>query len=267
MKTSQQLMIVGAIIVLAGFYFLGRTTPNASNTEVKHQHQEVQKFDIEAFEKQAYTNLEPAQADIPKQLLATNTYQSLDSLSGFWAKAKQASLSGKYKAAAANLENTEKSLTFAAQYLIDLYNKEQDTLQRVYQAGLASEVLTKLIAKDTNNENAKVALAQSYIDGAGETMKGVFMLRDIATKNPKNLQAGITLGRMAIQSGQFDKAITRLDNLSKIYPENSEILYHLAEAYKSQGNTAKAKELLNKCKLIVKNPNFSKEIDDYIKTF
>ena len=93
------------------------------------------------------------------------------------------------------------------------------------------------------------------------------MLREVAQADPSNLAAGITLGRLAVQSGQFDKAITRLEKLLIAHPKNTEAMYFLAESYKGQGNTAKAKELFNECKKIVNNPNFTKEIDDYIKTF
>jgi tetratricopeptide (TPR) repeat protein len=44
-------------------------------------------------------------------------------------------------------------------------------------------------------------------------------------------------------------------------------MYFLAEAYKNQGNKQKAIELFEKCKSIVNNPDFSKEIDQYISTF
>jgi hypothetical protein len=49
--------------------------------------------------------------------------------------------------------------------------------------------------------------------------------------------------------------------------KEKEILYFLAEAYKGKGNTSKAKALFNECKQLVNNPDFSKEIDEYIKTF
>jgi cytochrome c-type biogenesis protein CcmH/NrfG len=176
-------------------------------------------------------------------------------------------MSAKYKADLAKLENTEKSLTFASQYFIDLYTIEQDTALKVWQAAQAAELLEKAVAINSSNISAKVKLAQSYTDGTGETMKGVLMLREVAQADPSNLAAGITLGRLAVQSGQFDKAITRLEKLLIAHPENTEAMYFLAESYKGQGNTAKAKELFNECKKIVNNPNFTKEIDDYIKTF
>jgi cytochrome c-type biogenesis protein CcmH/NrfG len=131
----------------------------------------------------------------------------------------------------------------------------------------AAELLEKAVAINSSNIAAKVKLAQSYTDGTGETMKGVLMLREVAQADPSNLAAGITLGRLAVQSGQFDKAITRLEKLLIAHPKNTEAMYFLAESYKGQGNTAKAKELFNECKKIVNNPNFTKEIDDYIKTF
>jgi hypothetical protein len=44
-------------------------------------------------------------------------------------------------------------------------------------------------------------------------------------------------------------------------------MYFLAEAYKGLGDKQKAIELFEKCKTLVKNPDFTREVDNYIKTF
>jgi tetratricopeptide (TPR) repeat protein len=72
---------------------------------------------------------------------------------------------------------------------------------------------------------------------------------------------------MSIQSGQYDKAIQRYETVLKLEPKNTEALYFLAEAYKGKGNKEKAIELLEECKKIVNKPEFSKDIDEYIKSF
>jgi hypothetical protein len=44
-------------------------------------------------------------------------------------------------------------------------------------------------------------------------------------------------------------------------------MYFLAESYKGKGNTATAIELFEECKKLVNNPEFSREIDQYIISF
>ncbi|HQV01759.1 MAG TPA: tetratricopeptide repeat protein, partial [Bacteroidia bacterium] len=82
-----------------------------------------------------------------------------------------------------------------------------------------------------------------------------------------NISANIILGKLAIQSGQFDKAIKRLELVLSLKPDNTEALYFLAEAYKGSGNKQKAISLFEQCKALVNNPEFTKEIDNYITTF
>jgi tetratricopeptide (TPR) repeat protein len=73
------------------------------------------------------------------------------------------------------------------------------------------------------------------------------------------------LGRFGIISGQYDKAIARLEKILYLRPQNSEALLLMAEAYNAQGNKTKAIELLERCKKTVTNPATKKEIEKYIE--
>ncbi len=268
MQKSQIIVLLGAVLLLGGLWFFGRTTPNASQVaQGANMVKPATIFSFDDYLLNATSKLDSSSALAIKNLEGKKDTGSLHQISAIWGKAKQGIISAKYNADAAKLENTEKSLTFASQYYIDLYNLETDTIPRKWMAKQAAELLQTVLQKNATNEAAKVALAQCYTDGTGETMKGVLMLKDVAEKNPANLAAGITLGRLAIKSGQFEKAVERLEKLSLLHKNNSEVLYHLGEAYKCQGNVSKAKELFSKTKKIVNNPNYSKEIDEYIKTF
>jgi cytochrome c-type biogenesis protein CcmH/NrfG len=112
-----------------------------------------------------------------------------------------------------------------------------------------------------------MALAASYIEGTGETMQGVQLLLGVTREKPNNIQANLMLGRLSIQSGQFDKALGRFETVLKQEPENTEALYFLAETYKGKGNKEKAIELFEKCKKVVNKPQFSKDIDAYVNSF
>jgi len=138
---------------------------------------------------------------------------------------------------------------------------------RVWQAKEAIGCFNKTLQFNPENVDVKIALATCYTEGTGETMKGVTLLRDITSKDSTNIAANVILGKLAIQSGQFDKAIKRLELVLSLQAKNTEALYFLAEAYKGQGNKGKAIELFEKCKKMVNNPDFTKEIDQYINSF
>ncbi len=279
MKRNQFILIGAGLLAIILLYVFGNRI-GGPKTMVKSEHtgsqneekpsmpgQNIPTLTYQEVEKMALNNINTSQKEALNKLQNTGKVSDLEALSKFWAVAKQPNISAKYKADIAKLENTEKSLTFASQYFIALYNNEEDVAVRKWQANQAIDLLTQAQKLNPANEDLKTKIGICYTDGTGETMKGVLMLRELATNNPKNLEAGTKLGALAIQSGQFDKAIDRLEKLVALYPKNTEALYNLAEAFKGQGETEKAKTLFKKCKQLINKPEFSKEVDAYIKTF
>ena len=171
-----------------------------------------------------------------------------------------------YMAKGAKLENSEKKLTFAAQNYLQLMEREQSPSVQMWDAGEAIGCLEQSLKINPDNEEAKIALATAYVEGTGEPMKGVQMLLAITREKPDHIPANLVLGRMAIQSGQFDKAVGRFETVLKQEPENKEALYFLAQAYEGKGDKKKAIELLEKCKRIVNDPGFSNEIYQHINS-
>ncbi len=196
-----------------------------------------------------------------------NTAVSNKDLAEYWEKEKNITIAAYYYKKAAFLENTEKSITFAGNLYLALLGKTEDAATKKWQALEAIECFDTLIHRNATNTDAKIALATCYTDGTGETMKGVTLLRDVTAKDSNNIGANIILGKLAIQSGQLDKAKKRFERVLTIQPKNTEALYFLAETYKNQGQKDKAIELFTKCKSLVKDAGFAKEIDSYINSF
>ena len=94
----------------------------------------------------------------------------------------------------------------------------------------------------------KINLALCYTENPpqDEPMKGILLLRDLDKENPDNAAINIQLARLAIKTGQFDKAIARLEKVLASEPNNKKAVCFLAEAYKNTQNP-KAAELAQKC--------------------
>lgn len=184
-----------------------------------------------------------------------------------WQQHKQLAAAAYYYAKGAKLENSEKSLNFAGQFFLDLMHEAGSQEVQIWEAQEAVACFNQALKLNPGNDTTKMALAASYIEGTGETMQGVQLLLGITREKPDNVPANLMLGRLSIQSGQNDKAIQRFETVLKTEPENTEALYFLAEAYKAKGNKEKAIELFEKCKKIVNNPDFSRDIDQYINSF
>ena len=187
-------------------------------------------------------------------------------LSGVWERGNMLPVAAYYKAKSAKLENSEKKLTFAGQNFLQLMENESSPSVQMWEATEAVGCLEQSLKINPDNEDTKLALATGYIEGTGEPMRGVQILLAITREKPDDVAANMLLGRMSIQSAQFDKAIGRFETILKKEPENKEALYFMAQAYEGKGDKHKAIEMLEKCKQVVDNPEFSKEIDKHINS-
>lgn len=283
MQKKQYVFIGVALLLAATLYFWGDThgpkkaSPAAGQMAADgHQHEgasaaDIPMMDIDKWQAESIAKLnEPANSkatELTAKADKENTPVACKDIAEFWEKNENLNLAAKYYKKGAFLENTEKSITFAGNLLLTLMSRTEDPAVRKWQASEAIECFTKASEMNPDNLDTKIALATCYTEGTGETMKGVTLLREVTAKDSTNISANIILGKMAIQSGQLDKAVRRLELVLSLRPDNTEAMYFLAEAYKGQGNKTKAIELFEQCKKLVNNPDFSKEIDNYIKTF
>ncbi|MBP9874520.1 MAG: tetratricopeptide repeat protein, partial [Haliscomenobacter sp.] len=78
-------------------------------------------------------------------------------------------------------------------------------------------------------------------------MKGIQMLLDLNQKNPDQPGVLFHLGRLAIRTGQYDKAVERLEKTVALDPARSEAFCFLAQAYQELGQSEKAAEAQKRC--------------------
>ncbi len=172
-----------------------------------------------------------------------------------------------YTAEAAKLDNSEKSLTFAAQLFVDNLLSEQDMAMAHWWASNAKVLLEKDLEINPNNDSSKISLGACYILGgvSDNPMQGILPVKAIADKNPDNLYAQLILGLGGQKSGQFDKAIEHFTIILHKDPNNFEVMLHLAECYDSKGDKANAIHWYGVVRDKVSNEDVKKELGDRIK--
>ena len=185
-------------------------------------------------------------------------------LSKIWETHNEKKISAYYEGISAKFENSEKNLTFAARIFLQLMHQEDNSDIRLWEARQAVELAEQSFKIDSNFEETKLVLATGYVEGVGETMKGVQLLLGLVKNNPNNITANLLLGKMSVQSGQIDKAISRFETVLKQDSLNKDAYYYLAQAYKGKGNKQKAIELLETGKRIVNDKEFSEQADQEI---
>lgn len=102
--------------------------------------------------------------------------------------------------------------------------------------------------QDPRQEETLLYLGLAYIaSGMQEnSMKGIMAIREVLQINPDNPEAGYHLGVFSNTTGQFDKAVQRLEKVVSIQPDFYRARLALAEAYAGLGKPAEAAEELKK---------------------
>jgi tetratricopeptide (TPR) repeat protein len=189
----------------------------------------------------------------------------METIARTWEKTGNVLVAGKYFEEASSITGDRSTLEKSADLFYMGFPTTSDSLARIFGAQEGVKAFQQLVKIDSSNLTYPIHEAVCYVDGLGQVMQGVLLLKGVEQKDPDNKEMNLILGRLAVVSGQYDKAIMRLEKLTKIDPTNAEAYFHLAEAYRALGRKEDAIKSLEQCKLVVKDPAFSAQIDAYIK--
>lgn len=128
----------------------------------------------------------------------------------------------------------------------------------------AASVYEDILASDPDNPEALAGLATVEIMGRGEVMNGVQRLLSIVRKDSLNVPANLTLGKMNMVNGQYDKAIIRMNTVLISDSLNPVALSTIAKAYMAMHEEVKAIPYLEKA-LKKADPELKKEIENTLK--
>jgi cytochrome c-type biogenesis protein CcmH/NrfG len=110
-----------------------------------------------------------------------------------------------------------------------IIEKEEKVIE--FCANRAIQAFENAISLDPSDITNKVNLAVCYAERPPQNnpMKGILMLIDLNKKHPENVPTLSTLGRLGIQTGQFEKAVARLELALQIEPKNIKVNCLLAQ--------------------------------------
>lgn len=270
-------MVGAGLLLFVLLYSFGKTIPPKQPvTEAKQeQHTEHQSIKFEEILAKAKEKISPAQnqrllklensvirGDVKEQQL--HVYHQL---ARFWKdSARMFEPYAYYTAEAAKLENSEKSLTFAAHLFLDNLMTEGQPAMQNWLASNAKVLLEKALVLNPANDSSRIGIGACYLFGniSDNPMEGILAVREIAQKDPGNIYAQMVLGMGGKRSGQFDKAIERFSIVVQKQPDNLEAIFNLAECYEAKGDKANAVKWYETVKTLVKIPEAQKELDKRI---
>lgn len=174
----------------------------------------------------------------------------LEQLSALWYAAGQLAVAGGYADQVAELAGTDTAWSVAgATYFNALVGAENPTL-RAYCAQRSVAAFEKAVSLGQAVVEHGINLALVYAEQppADNPMKAVLMLRDYEKKHPNNPSVYNALGRLAIKTGQWERAVSRLEKAWQLDKNNPNTPCLLSKAYEGVGNLDKATEFAKICR-------------------
>lgn len=97
----------------------------------------------------------------------------------------------------------------------------------------------------TLDEQIKVALSDIQNGESPEAqMKGVLKMRSLAENNPENAELQWNMGLFSVQTGQYEKAVSRFDKVIILDENRLDAYFQLASCYTALQDTSSAIEAL-----------------------
>lgn len=171
-----------------------------------------------------------------------------------------------YTAEAARLENSEKTLTFAARLFLDGLRSQEEPSMKQWEAMQAKDLFERSLKLNPENDSSKVGLGATYLFGGfASPMEGIQKIRDVVAKDPSNVYAQFTLGEASLISQQIDKAIERYKKVLELQPKHLEAILRLGDIYAQKGDKAEAVRWYSKALPLMPVPEYRAEIEKRIE--
>lgn len=190
----------------------------------------------------------------------------LKNISKEWNKLNRFALGGFYAEKVANLVKTDTAWSITGTTYYTGFQQARDSITRDFCAQNAIKAFENAISLNPENSTHKVNLGLCFVNGSSNPMKGIMMIRDLVDKNPNDVLATVTLGKLSMRTKQYEKAISRFEAAIKSDPTNVDAHYWLGQAFIESGNTAKGKEQFEKCLTLSTDKVFNNKIKGLLKS-
>jgi len=176
--------------------------------------------------------------------------EALKALSSRWYAFGKPSIAGHFaRKVAEEIQNAEAWGIAGSTFSIGL-QKAQKEKERKYCSQNAIACFENAISLDPDEVSYRLNLALIYTEQPlpEDPMRGILMLRELNQNYPENVPVLNNLGRLALQTGQNERALERLERSYELDPENPVTSCLLAQAYDAVGAQDKAGLFADKCK-------------------
>lgn len=278
MRKSQWITIAIAILAVALIYLFGRTKPLKKQITSANSKLQPDKADnlTDSILNMAKRQITPGQVirlntlenSISRGDVKDQKIKVFHQLAHFWGDSAGLFLPyAWYEAEAARLENSEKTLTFAARLFLDNLQQEQSAEFRRWEALQAKDLFERSLRINPDNDSAKVGLGACYLFGniSEMPMEGINRIREVLKKDSTNIYAQLMLVKGSLMTKQYSNAISRLQTVNRIQPDNVEAILLLADVYERTNDKAGAVKWYQQSLRYIKREDVRAEIGKRIE--
>ena len=278
MKKPQWITLIAGIALVTILYLFGRTVPGkklASGSPPAISNVNISTDSIltqakKRLSNEQVTRLNALEHSVVRGDVKEQQLKVYHQLAHFWLDTGQLfEPYAWFEGEAARLENSEKSLTFAAHLFLENLRGENDPALRTWKALQAKDLFERSLKINPDNDSSAVGLGACYIFGgiAAMPMEGILKVRAVVEKDSTNIFAQEVLGHGSMLSGQFDKAITRFETVFRLSGNNQVKLQAslmLAEAYEKKTDKDSAIHWYETSLHLITNEEIKKEVQKRI---
>ena len=253
MKRNQILVISGTLLIGAAVFLLPREGFRKEESESKEQGPSAdQQFQtqLEAVKKSSDAKVLVRIEFFEDRLNKANGAEKFvwfDSLSNVWDSQMRPGIAAEYVFQKAELSNSLADWIAAGKRYLGLARFFEGEDKSAFSQR-AIDCLVKANELDPKSNDVKTQLGIAYVSGSQEPMKGIMLLREAVSADSTNIEAQLNLGFFSMQSGQYDKAVSRFEKVLTLKPELAEVRIYLSDAFEALGDKKKALKTLQELK-------------------
>jgi len=269
---KQQLFILFALLALGlSIFFFGKMTVLTQDTTAPiieasrgMDNEALLEIAASSLKSEEREKLIPIMAALDTVKIALQKAALHRSLAAFWDTKSEWAAAGVHYLAAADLDPQAVNYMVAGSRYQAAAELANDTLLSGFLYLSAISNMEKATQLAPNDLDMQSDLANVIVIGTAAPMRGIQALLDIVKQEPKHLKANTYLARLAITSGQHDKAVERYTNLIAWYPAYADAYLGLGEAHFNLGNKEAAIKSLEQYKGLVRDESVNNQIDAFI---
>lgn len=277
MKKQQIILLSGGIVLTALLFFLGNTVPPATTTPMQEPGNKATVITTASLLDSAKKNLTDNQSSHLTQLensvvrgnVIDQKIGIYNQLGHYWQDSlRHPEIAAYYFGEEAKLENSEKNLNFAARLFLTQLMAETNPAMQFWLGTNAKALFDQSLQINPSSDSVKIEIGACYLFGniSSTPMEGILKIMEVANRDSANMYAQLMLGLGGIKSGQYDKAIERLETVIKNEPGNLQAIFNLAETFERKGDKASAIIWYKKAQELINIPEAKQEIEQRIQS-